>query len=299
MQPGDLLVLNDTRVRPARLTAVKKPTGGMVEILFLEETENGDWEVLLRASRRPRPGSVLRVGNGPVEATVVALGERGKAILKVHTSEPVEEVLARHGAPPLPPYIQRKDPEAKDLAMDRERYQTVYAREPGAVAAPTAGLHFTPGILDRLEQDGVGTVRVTLHVGPGTFRPVNTEDVDRFEMETERYEVTPAAADQINETRKQGHRIVAVGTTSVRTLETVTAANGVVAAGRGRTGLFIRPPYTFKGVDGLLTNFHLPCSTLLMLVSAFAGKDLVFKAYEEAVREKYRFYSYGDCMLIL
>ena len=293
LAPGDLLVANDTRVLPARVFAYK-PTGGKVEILFLEEREPGIWEVLMHASRRPRLGERLRLGPGPEMAVLLEDGEKGRAVLRVECDD-VAALLNRLGVPPLPPYIKRP----AEAGLDDERYQTVYAAAPGAVAAPTAGLHFTPELLAKLERQGHPMVFVTLHVGIGTFRPVSAEEVQDHRMEAERYSVPEATALRIEETRARGGRLVAVGTTTVRTLEAVAAEHGRVVAASGRTALFITPPYTFRAVDALLTNFHLPRSTLLMLVCAFGGRDLLLRAYREAVEQHYRFYSYGDAMLIL
>lgn len=297
LRAGDLLVLNDTQVIPARLRATKQATGGRVELLFLEQRSDGDWEALLRASRRPRVGDELVLGEGGARATLVTDGERGRCRLRVEGVEPLEVLLDREGESPLPPYIRRA--RGAPDGPDRERYQTVYASRPGAVAAPTAGLHFTPRILAALEEAGIGHVHLTLHVGIGTFRPVSSERVADHPMESERYEVSEAAASRINQARAAGGRIVAVGSTSVRTLETLADGSGLVAPGRGRTDLFIVPPYRFRAVDVLLTNFHLPRSTLLMMVCAFAGRERVLGAYHEAVDQRYRFFSYGDCMLIL
>ncbi len=297
LAPGDLLVVNDTRVIPARVFGHKERGGGRVELLFLE-TAGADWEVLLRARRRPHPGERLRLPEGAT-ATMVAEGERGRARIRLEIPASFFEWIERAGVPPLPPYI-RRDPTGDPLtAADRERYQTIYARCPGAVAAPTAGLHFTPELFSALDARGIGHTAITLHVGLGTFRPVTAEKLGDHPMESERFEISAAAAARINETRARGHRIVAVGTTTVRTLETAADPEGRVRAGGGRTDLFIHPPYRFRAVNALMTNFHLPRSTLLMLVSAFAGRERVLAAYDEAIREGYRFYSYGDAMLIL
>ncbi len=297
LRAGDLLVVNDTRVIPARVLGRKTPSGGKVEILLLEEIRPGTWDVLLRAARRPKVGSLIGLGRGEAVAVLLADGEKGRATIRVECERPFLDLLETIGQPPLPPYIKRAAIGHQD--EDRDRYQTVYAREPGAVAAPTAGLHFTPQLLGHLAESGVRTASVTLHVGLGTFRPVDAENVEDHRMEEERYTVPEETARLFNETRAAGGRIIAVGSTTVRTLETAIGPDGRLAAGQGRTGLFIRPPYEFKAVDLLLTNFHLPKSTLLMMVSALAGRELVMEAYGEAVREKYRFYSYGDCMLIL
>ncbi|MFP3938903.1 MAG: tRNA preQ1(34) S-adenosylmethionine ribosyltransferase-isomerase QueA [Thermoanaerobaculia bacterium] len=300
LRPGDLLVVNDTRVIPARLFGRRLleggRLGGRVELLLVEPigpegTET--WEVLARPGRKARPGTRLRFDGG-LEAEV--LGRIGDGRYRVRFSEPAEPHLARLGHVPLPPYIKRPDrPE------DRERYQTVYAERPGAIAAPTAGLHFTPELLERIETRGMRRARVTLHVGIGTFKPVTAELVHEHAMDEERYRVPEETAAAIRETRRRGGRVVAVGTTVVRTLEAAARREGVpageVASGAGRTDLFIYPGFRFRVVDVLLTNFHLPRSSLLMLVSAFAGRERVLATYEEAIREEYRFYSYGDAML--
>jgi S-adenosylmethionine:tRNA ribosyltransferase-isomerase len=296
--PGDLLVVNDTRVLPARLYGRRLVSGeggateegGRVELLLVEKVDDGtnEWEALARPGKKAKPGTCLRFDDN-LEAEVTARLADGRH--RVRFSEPVEPHLERLGHVPLPPYIKRADrPE------DRERYQTVFATRPGAVAAPTAGLHFTPEILDRLAARGVETARVTLHVGIGTFKPVTADLVHEHVMDEERYEVPEATAAAIAEARRRGGRVVAVGTTTVRTLESAADEDGTVHPGAGRTGLFIVPGYRFRVVDALLTNFHLPRSTLLMMVSAFAGRERVLAAYEEAVAEGYRFYSYGDAM---
>jgi S-adenosylmethionine:tRNA ribosyltransferase-isomerase len=297
LQAGDCVVLNDTRVIPARLDGFREPTGGRVEFLFLESRGDNLWDALLRANRRPAVGASFRLGTGRARAILEEDGERGWCRVRIDSSEPFLDVLESEGRPPLPPYITRSGPDLFDH-NDRERYQTVFAREPGAVAAPTAGLHFTPEVLQTLAVRGVPHAFVTLHVGIGTFRPVTTDRIEDHHMEAERYVVPPETADRINRTRAAGGRIVAVGSTCVRTLETAADSNGIVSAGEGRTSLFIRPPYRFRAVDALLTNFHLPRSTLLMMVCAFGGTDLIRCAYRDAVESGYRFYSYGDCMLV-
>ncbi len=304
LRRGDLLVLNDTRVIPARLTG-RRSTGGEVELLLLRELSEATWECLARPARRLRPGEVVLLP-GERTAEVIESGEEGRRVVRFDPPEGLREWLESHGAPPLPPYIRRvARPE------DRERYQTIYARHDGAVAAPTAGLHFSDRMLAELTERGIGTARITLHVGIGTFRPVTVENLAEHRMDEEVYEVGPGATEAINAARQRGGRVVAVGTTVVRTLESIVQAppdrpgasgspgSAVVKPGRGSTGLFIRPPYRFRAVDALLTNFHLPGSTLLMLVSAFAGRERVLAAYREAVRERYRFFSYGDAMLLL
>lgn len=297
---GDLLVLNDTRVLPARLLGRKEGTGGKVELLLLEETEPDRWDVLLRTSRRPPVGSRIELAAGRAVAVLLDdSGDRGRATIRVESKEPFLDLLEEAGEPPLPPYIRRSEAEAATRRADRERYQTVYARVPGAVAAPTAGLHFTGDLLDQLRAGGVEVGALTLHVGLGTFRPVTADTVENHLMEEERYHVPEDLADRVRAVRARKGRIVAVGSTSVRTLETAAAPDGTVIPGRGRSGLFIHPPFTFRVIDAMLTNFHLPCSTLLMMISAFAGRERVLAAYREAVAKQYRFYSYGDCMLIL
>lgn len=294
LRPGDLLVLNDTRVIPARLHG-RSAGGGKMEILLVERLADREWEALVKPGRRARPGAVIEIAPGLAAEVVAKEDDR----YRLRFPEPVEPHLDRLGHIPLPPYIHRPD-----TPEDRERYQTVYARRPGAVAAPTAGLHFTEPLLREIEAAGVETARVTLHVGIGTFRPVAAERIAEHRMERERYEIGEEAAGAIRRARETGRRIVAVGTTVVRTLEgAALAGDGEVQAGSGATDLFIHPGnpdspgFRFQVVDALLTNFHLPRSTLLMLVSAFAGRERVLAAYAEAVREGYRFYSYGDAML--
>lgn len=308
LREGDLLVINDTRVIPARVYGRKAASGGKVEILLLEETAPGTWDILLHASRRPKVGSTILFGDGLASATLIADGEKGRAVIRVESARPWLDVVAEIGEPPLPPYIKRSEvsrlragasASQGDQKSDRERYQTVYAKYPGAVAAPTAGLHFTEEIFQTLEKRGVKKTTVTLHVGLGTFRPVDAEDVEDHRMEAERYVVPEETAAAIRACKARGGRVIAVGSTSVRTLETVAAEHGEVVACSGRSSLFIRPPYEFKVVAAMLTNFHLPRSTLIMMVSALATRELILKAYTEAVRERYRFFSYGDCMLIL
>ncbi len=297
LNQGDLLVVNNTRVIPARLFGRKPVTGGKVEILLLEEVRPGAWDILLHAARRPKVGSRITLGDGQAVAVLLSDGEKGRATIRIECDRPWLEVLEEIGVPPLPPYIKRS--EVRDQRSDRERYQTVYAKYAGAVAAPTAGLHFTDEFFRTLEKQGVERAEVTLHVGLGTFRPVDAENVEDHRMEPERYAVPAETARRIEETKKSGGRVVAVGSTSVRALETVAAEHGRVAAGSGRSSLFIHPPYSFQVVDAMLTNFHLPKSTLIMMICALAGRELILRAYEEAVKEKYKFYSYGDCMLIL
>jgi S-adenosylmethionine:tRNA ribosyltransferase-isomerase len=289
LRPGDVLVVNDTRVIPARLRGRRPGTRGAVELLMLRPATGGAWEALVRPGRRLRPGTVVEVGAG---GTVVEIGERsagGRRLVRAPSGVAMLDLLKEAGEMPLPPYIRRP-------ADHPDQYQTVYARADGAVAAPTAGLHFTPELLDRLREQGVAIVSLTLHVGLGTFQPVVTEDVALHHMEAEYYTLPPGAADAIN---GRTGRLVAVGTTTVRTLETVAGTAGGAAPGEGWTDLFIIPGFRFRAVQALVTNFHLPKTTLLMLVSAFAGREVILRAYAEAIRERYRFYSFGDAMLIL
>ncbi|MDE2923616.1 MAG: tRNA preQ1(34) S-adenosylmethionine ribosyltransferase-isomerase QueA [Acidobacteriota bacterium] len=288
LDPGDLLVVNDTRVIPARLRA-RRPTGGRVEILLVEREGPASWWCLLRPGRRLPPGAPLAIEGGPAARVDERVDER----FRLTFAQPIEPLLQEIGETPLPPYIDRPvEP------RDRECYQTIYAVQPGAVAAPTAGLHFTPALLDVLERHGVRRASVTLHVGPGTFRPVKAENPELHVMDSERFEIPEATAEAIAATRRSGRQVVAVGTTVVRTLETASSADGLVAAGAGRTGLYIRPGYEFRVVDRLITNFHLPRSTLLMLVCAFAGRRRTLDAYRQAIRSGFRFTSYGDAMLL-
>jgi S-adenosylmethionine:tRNA ribosyltransferase-isomerase len=308
LRPGDLLVLNDTRVIPARLHGRRAGSGGKVELLLLEEESPAIWQSYFRASTRAKAGDRLTLADGAIEAEVLELLGKGRLRIQLRSERPLSDVLQEKGAPPLPPYIRRMEPDLVRRTQDRDRYQTVYAREAGAVAAPTAGLHFTPELLDALEKRGIERVHVTLHVGPGTFKPVKADQVEDHAMDEERYEVSEPSAARIHAARAEGRRIVAVGTTSVRTLETMADRFGRAQACEGRTSVFIRPPHRFRLVDAMITNFHLPKSTLLMLVSAFAGgdeqeplrgRDRVLEAYHQAIARAYRFYSYGDCMLIL
>ncbi len=288
LDPGDLLVVNDTRVIPARLRA-RRPTGGRVEILLVERAAQAEWWCLLRPGRRMARGARLSLDGGPA----ARIEERADGRFRLLFDEPIGSLLETIGDVPLPPYIDRPAEEE-----DRERYQTVYATQPGAVAAPTAGLHFTPAILEALDRRGVGLARITLHVGPGTFRPVKTEDPDAHVMDSERFEVPVDTAHAVADARSRGGKVVAVGTTVVRTLETAAAGGGRIAAGRGRTDLFIRPGHEFQVIDRLITNFHLPRSTLLMLVCAFAGRNRTLDAYRQAMASGFRFTSYGDAMLV-
>lgn len=289
LRPGDLLVVNDTRVIPARLFGRRRPGGGRVEVVLAERLADREWEVLLRPARRARPGSVIEFDDD-LRAEVISLGQSGKRRLRF--SQEIEPHLERLGHMPLPPYIRREDD-----AADRERYQTIFARYPGAIAAPTAGLHFTPELLTALAEARVRTAEITLHVGVGTFRPVTAQVIDEHRMDAECYSIPEETAAAVRQARAVGGRIVAVGTTVVRTLESAVEDDGELRTGPGRTELFIRPGFRFRAVDALITNFHLPRSTLLMLVCAFAGREPVLQAYVEAVGQGYRFYSYGDAML--
>ena len=288
LAPGDVLVLNDTKVYAARIYA-RRRTGAKVELLLLRKLDERRWEALVSPGRRARPGETLVIGDGEVEVHVQARTDAGGRIVEFDSAVPVEDVLKCFGRMPLPPYIKR------DLE-DQERYQTVYAREEGSAAAPTAGLHFTPEMLGKIEAMGVKLARVTLHVGLDTFRPIHEERVEDHKMHSEEYTIAPEAADAVNSATG---RVVAVGTTTVRALEAAALEDGVVRPGRRSTSLFIMPGYRFRVVDALLTNFHLPRSTLIVLVSAFAGREKVLSAYRQAVEQRYRFYSFGDAMLIM
>lgn len=311
LQPGDCLVLNDTRVIPARLLGVKEPTGSPIEFVLLKrlsqtpalqgtpDSEMPDycfWEVLLRPGKKAKPGATFAfglddTGKPLLRAEILEIAEGGNRIVRFNFKGAFEEILDRVGVMPLPPYIKEK-------LEDPERYQTVYSRENGSAAAPTAGLHFTRPLLAELEQKGVSCAFVTLHVGLGTFRPVKEERVEDHLMHSEYYEITQEACDKINRAKEEGHRVIAVGTTSCRVLESQSHPDGTIAPGSGWTNIFIYPGYRFKMLDGLITNFHLPESTLLMLVSSLAGRELILKAYHEAIEERYRFFSFGDAMFI-
>ena len=291
LQEGDCLVINDTKVLPARLIGEKVGTGARIEILLLVRKNIDTWEVLVKPGKKARPGDKVSFGGGKLVAEILETIEGGNRIIKFHYDGVFENILEELGEMPLPPYITHK-------LEDKNRYQTVYAEHDGSAAAPTAGLHFTPELLEKIKNMGVKIAHVTLHVGLGTFRPVKVDDVTNHEMHSEYYVVEKSQADIINDTKKNGGRVIAVGTTSTRTLESVTDENGVVHEGNGWTKIFIYPGYKFKAIDCLITNFHLPESTLVMLVSALAGKENIFKAYETAVKEKYRFFSFGDAMLI-
>ena len=291
LNPGDVLVVNQTRVIPARLYGVKEGTGGAIEFLLLRRLNLTDWEVILKPGKKAKPGARFVFGEGELRAEVLSMAEDGGRTVRFEYEGVFEDVLDRLGQMPLPPYIHEK-------LEDKSRYQTVYAKVDGSAAAPTAGLHFTPELLERVRAKGVEIVPVLLHVGLGTFRPVKEEDVANHHMHSEYYEVTPEQAERINAARARGGRVVCVGTTSVRTLETVATEDGIVHPGSGFTQIFITPGVPIKAVDALITNFHLPQSTLLMLVSAFMGRETALSVYEEAVRERYRFFSFGDAMFI-
>lgn len=293
---NDVLVLNNTRVIPARLYA-QKSTGANIEIFLLKEVKAQHWEVLLRPAKRVKPDDVLKISD-ELSAQLIEKYEDGKALVKLLYEGNIFEILDRVGKIPLPPYIERKMSDDELAKLDYERYQTVYAKNKGSVAAPTAGLHFTEEIIEKLKSKGVQICYVTLNVGLGTFKPVNTENIEDHKMDNEVFEITQEAANIISNGMKNGKRIVAVGTTSTRTLETTFQKYGEIKAVKDSSEMFIYPGYEFKVVDALITNFHLPKSTLIMLVSALAGKDTIFNAYKEAIAQKYRFYSYGDCMLI-
>ncbi len=292
LNAGDVLVINETRVIPARLYGVKEDTGGAIEFLLLKRHDINTWQVILKPGRRAKPGARFAFGEGRLRAEVLSVDEGGMRTVRFEYDGVFEEILDELGEMPLPPYIHER-------LEDRERYQTVYAREEGSAAAPTAGLHFTPELLERIRQKGIDIVPVLLHVGLGTFRPVKEEHIEDHEMHTEHWEITPESASRINAARANGGRIVCVGTTSVRTLESASTDDGVVHAGSGDTGIFIYPGYHYKAVDALITNFHLPGSTLLMLVSAFMGREHALAVYKEAVEKEYRFFSFGDAMLII
>ena len=291
LHEGDCLVINNTKVIPARLYGIRQETGAAVEVLLLKRRENDIWEVLTRPGKKTRPGTVLSFGDGLLTATVLDVVDEGNRLIQFHYEGIFEELLDQLGQMPLPPYITHE-------LKDKNRYQTVYAKYEGSAAAPTAGLHFTKDLLAAIEAKGVKIAQVTLHVGLGTFRPVKVDVVEDHHMHSEFYVVEPEQAAIINETKAAGGRIIAVGTTSSRTLESAADDNGILQAGSGNTEIFIYPGYQFKMVDALITNFHLPQSTLIMLVSALAGRDHVMTAYEEAVQERYRFFSFGDACFI-
>ncbi|MBR6208946.1 MAG: tRNA preQ1(34) S-adenosylmethionine ribosyltransferase-isomerase QueA [Oscillospiraceae bacterium] len=290
LRPGDCLVMNDSRVIPARLFGTR-PSGGSVEVVLLRDLGKGDWECLTRPGRKTPPGTKLRFGDGELTAQVVRAEADGNKVLHFRYQGIFLEILERLGQMPLPPYIKEK-------LDDPERYQTVYSKDPGSAAAPTAGLHFTRELLDRLSAQGINLAYITLHVGLGTFRPVKEENIEDHPMHSEFCIITPETADTINRTRAAGGRIISVGTTSCRTLESFAREEGTIPSGSRWTDIFIYPGYRFKVVDALITNFHLPESTLIMLVSALAGREHILAAYQEAVRERYRFFSFGDAMFI-
>ena len=292
LNPGDCLVVNNTKVIPARLFGSKEGTEAKIEILLLKRKENDVWEPLVKPGKKAKPGTRISFGDGLLTGEVIDVVEEGNRLIKFTYDGIFEEILDQLGQMPLPPYITHQ-------LKDKNRYQTVYAKHDGSAAAPTAGLHFTPELLEAIKAKGVNIAHVTLHVGLGTFRPVKVEDVTNHHMHSEFYIVEEDQAKLINETKQRGGKIVSVGTTSCRTLESATDDQGVLHAGSGWTDIFIYPGYQFKMIDRLITNFHLPESTLLMLVSALAGKDNIMAAYEEAVKERYRFFSFGDAMMIL
>lgn len=291
LETGDTLVLNDTRVMPARLFGLKEETGAKVEMLMLTRIENNDWEVLLKPAKRIKVGNKLSFGEGKIIAECIQELDQGGRIMRLHYEGILEERLNELGEMPLPPYI-------KERLDDPDRYQTVYAKESGSAAAPTAGLHFTDELLDEIRAKGINIAFITLHVGLGTFRPVSVEDINDHEMHSEYYQMTQETADLLNQTKKEGHRIISVGTTSTRTLETIRRDYNEFVAVSGWTDIFIYPGFTYKAIDGLITNFHLPKSTLVMLVSAFSSRENILNAYKEAVKLEYRFFSFGDAMLI-
>lgn len=292
LRPGDCLVLNDTKVIPARLLGTKDDTGAAIEVLLLKRRENDVWETLVKPGKKARPGTRLSFGDGILMAEVLDVVEEGNRLIRFAYEGIFEEVLDRLGEMPLPPYITHK-------LQDKNRYQTVYAKYEGSAAAPTAGLHFTEELLAQIEEMGVNIAYVTLHVGLGTFRPVKADNLSEHHMHSEHYEVTPETAELINRTKESGGRVICVGTTSCRTVESAADESGRVQPGCGDTEIFIYPGYRFKVLDCLITNFHLPESTLVMLVSALAGRENVLAAYREAVEERYRFFSFGDAMLVI
>ena len=292
LHPGDCLVINNTKVIPARLFGVKEDTQAKIEVLLLKRKENDIWETLVKPGKKAKPGTKLVFGDGLLTAEVVDVVEEGNRLIQFHYDGIFEEILDQLGQMPLPPYITHQ-------LKDKNRYQTVYAKYDGSAAAPTAGLHFTKELLQKVKDMGVDIAEVTLHVGLGTFRPVKVENVLDHHMHSEFYMVSQEAADKINRAKESGHRVIAVGTTSTRTLEAAADENGRLHETSGWTEIFIYPGYQFKVIDALITNFHLPQSTLVMLVSALAGREHVLHAYEIAVKEKYRFFSFGDAMLII
>lgn len=291
LDENDVLVLNDTKVMPARIYGVKEETNAAIELLLLKEMENDTWECLTKPAKRVKIGSVISFGDGRLKALCIEEKEEGIRVFKLDYEGILYEILDSLGEMPLPPYIHEK-------LQDKDRYQTVYAKNVGSAAAPTAGLHFTKELLEELKKKGVTILYITLHVGLGTFRPVNVEDVTKHKMHSEFYALSKEVADTLNQAKKDGKRIISVGTTSTRTLETIVNKYGKFEECSGWTDIFIYPGYTFKAIDSLITNFHLPKSTLIMLVSALAGKEHILNAYHEAVKEEYRFFSFGDSMFI-
>ncbi|MCL2033178.1 MAG: tRNA preQ1(34) S-adenosylmethionine ribosyltransferase-isomerase QueA [Oscillospiraceae bacterium] len=291
LRPGDLLVMNDSKVIPARLLGVKIPSGAAIEFLLLEQKELNVWEIMVRPGRKAPVGARFSFGGGLLTGEIVAVADGGNRLAIFEHQGDFFSVLEQIGKMPLPPYITEK-------LKDNDRYQTVYANEPGSAAAPTAGLHFTPELIEEIQNRGVNTAFVTLHVGAGTFRPVKAENINEHTMHVERYQIPKETADAINRAKASGGRVIAVGTTSCRTLETA-AHDGEIKETAGNTGIFITPGYKFRAIQGLITNFHLPESTLIMLVAAFAGYEITMSAYRAAVMEKYRFFSFGDAMMIL
>lgn len=291
LNPGDCIVLNDTRVMPARLIGSKKDTGGKIEFLLLKRLEGNKWETLVKPGKRAKIGTVFTFGDGSLEAEVKQIGDDGNRIIEFHYDGIFEEILDRLGEMPLPPYITEK-------LEDKEQYQTVYSKNEGSAAAPTAGLHFTEELLKKIQDKGIKIVFLTLHVGLGTFRPVKVDKIEEHHMHSEYYILSKESADIINETKKNGGRIISVGTTSTRTLETIAGEDGTVREQSGWTDIYIYPGYKYKIVDALITNFHLPESTLVMLVSALSTREIILNAYEKAVKERYRFFSFGDAMFI-
>jgi S-adenosylmethionine:tRNA ribosyltransferase-isomerase len=296
LHPNDVLVLNNTKVFPARLIGERVPTGGSVEVLLLREVEPDLWQVLARPARRLRPAQQISFGGSKLHAEVIAAAEDGTRLIRFERKENLRQLIDEIGQTPLPPYIKR---DCAASVKDRERYQTVYARERGAIAAPTAGLHFTRQVLEQIANAGTRVAQLTLHVGYGTFEPVRVKDITEHRVAPERFTISKEAAELINQSRAAGRRVVCVGTTTARALESSATESGQVIAATGIANLTILPGYKFRVIDRLMTNFHLPRSSLLLLVSAFAGRELILKAYRHAVGERYRFYSYGDCMLIL
>ena len=291
LNAGDVLVINNTRVIPARLYGKKADTGAVIEVLLLNRKQDNTWEVLVRPGKKAREGAVIEFGDGLLKGEIVGILEEGNRLIRFSYDGIFEEILDQLGEMPLPPYIKHK-------LKDRDRYQTVYAKYDGSAAAPTAGLHFTKDLLQEIRAKGVQVAEVTLHVGLGTFRPVKVDKVESHHMHTEHYIIDEATAETINSAKREGRRVIAVGTTSLRTLESAAGEDGLLKAGEGDTDIFIYPGYRFKMIDALITNFHLPKSTLVMLVSALAGRDNIMRAYQEAIRERYRFFSFGDAMMI-